>query len=351
MRTRIDDLDQRIVEALSERARVVIEVGEMKRSAGAGSYVPDRERGVLDRVVALNEGPLPDQTIIAIYRELMSGSLVLERPPRIAYLGPAGSFSHLAARRKFGSTVEYEALEHIAACFDEIERGRVDLAVVPVENSVGGGIVETLDAFASREVEVCAEINLGVHHCLLGNGPFNQIEIVYSKPEAFVQCRNWLGETGFSEKTHPVASTSKAAEMAATEPRAAAIGSTLAGDLYNLSVLAERIEDDPNNVTRFLVIGKESAKPTDDDKTFVYFSAADQPGSLVEVLDAFRQAGVNMTFIQSRPSRERRFDYVFFAELAGHSHNANVSAAITEATKHCHRLRVLGSFPRATGVS
>ncbi len=350
LRARIDHLDQRIVEALSERARVVIDIGETKRSAGTPSYVPDRERGVLDRVRKLNEGPLSDQTIAAIYRELMSGSLVLERPPRIAYLGPAGSFSHLAASRKFGSTVEYEALEHISACFDEIERGRVDLGVVPVENSVGGGIVDTLDAFTAREVAICAEINLGVHHHLLGNGPFDGVETVCSKPEAFVQCRKWLTETGLTNKTQPVASTSKAAEMAAGDPTIAAIGSKLAGDIFGLSVLADRIEDDPNNVTRFLVIGRESARPTGDDKTAIYFNASDRPGALVEVLDAFRRAGVNMTFIQSRPSRLRRFDYAFFADLVGHADSEDVGAAITEARAHCLDLKVLGTFPRAVEV-
>lgn len=312
--------------------------------------MPDRERAVLDLVRGLNEGPLSDRTIGAIYRELMSGSLALERPPRVAYLGPAGSFSHLAATRKFGASVDYEALGHIGACFDEIERDRVDLALVPVENSLGGGIVDTLNAFIGRAVHVCGEINLAVHHHLLGHGPLDRVERVYSKPEAFGQCQKWLTETGLIAKTQAVSSTSKAAEMAAEEPASAAIGSRLAGDLFGLRVVADRVEDDPNNVTRFVVIGKKAAKPTGDDKTAIYFHAADRPGSLVETLDAFRKGGINMSFIQSRPSRVRRFDYAFFVDLAGHVEDGPVATAIDDARTHCADLKVLGSFPRADEV-
>ncbi len=350
LRKRIDELDRRIVDLLNERANVVIEVGKTKRADGSATYVPERERSVLDRVTALNEGPLPNETVAAIYRELMSGSLKLERPPRIAYLGPPGSFSHLAAMRKFGASVEYEALEHIAACFDEIERGRADLALVPVENSVGGGIVDTLDAFMEREVTVCGEVNLAVRHFLLSIGTMDEIECIYSKPEVFAQCRRWLTQTGLTRKTQAVASTSKAAEMAASDPTSAAIASNLAADIYGLNILADRIEDDPNNVTRFLVISKTMSKPTGDDKTALYFLAADKPGALADVLDVFRKACVNMTFIQSRPSRSRRFDYAFFIDLVGHVETAEVSAAIAEARSHCAELKVLGSFSRASSV-
>lgn len=349
-RTRIDELDRRIVELLNERAKVVIEVGKTKSGTGAATYVPDREHEVLDRAVGFSEGPLPDQTIAAIYRELMSGSLALERPPRIAYLGPPGSFSHLAAERKFGASVAYEPLEHISACFDEIERGRVDLAIVPVENSLGGGVADTLDSFVNCEVKICAELNLAVHHYLLGAGPLDKIEKVYSKPEVFSQCQRWLLQTGFVTKTIPVTSSSKAAEMAAQDPTAAAIASTLAGRLFNLPELADRIQDDPNNVTRFLVLGKQPAKPTGDDKTAVYFNAADQPGALVAVLNTFREAGINLTFIQSRPSRTKRFDYAFFVDLTGHENEESVATAIKEARTHCTNLKVLGSFPSVTDV-
>lgn len=350
LRDRIDALDGRIVKLLNERAEVVIEIGQSKRASGGTTYVPDREREVLDRLAELNKGPLPQQTVVAIYRELMSGSFALERAPRIAYLGPAGSYSHLAATRKFGSSVEYEAVGHIAAVFDEVERDRVDLGLVPVENSTGGGVVDTLDSFASREVTICVEMNLAVHHHLLGRGAFEQIKAVYSKPEALGQCQRWLVETGLLTKAVPVASTSKAAEIAANDPTAAAIGSKLAGELYGLAVLSDRIEDDPNNITRFLVVSKTPAKPTGDDKTAIYFNAADKPGALAEVLEVFRKAGINMTFIESRPSRTKAFDYGFFIDLLGHIETPNVAQAIEAARKHCLRLKILGSFPRAVDV-
>lgn len=346
----MDALDERIVKLLNDRAALVRQIGQIKRDAGQPTYAADRERDVLDRVAGLNTGPMPQQTLAAIYRELMSGSLALERAPRIAYLGPAGSFSHLAAAKKFGSSVAYHALEHIPALFDEIERGRVDLALVPIENSGGGGIVDTLEALVDHQVTVGAEINLAVHHYLWGSGTLEQVQTVCSKPEVFTQCRRWLIETGLMARTQPVASTSKAAELAASDPTTAAIAGALAGELYKLRCLAERIEDDPNNTTRFLVLGGSPAKPSGDDKTAVYFCADDRPGALVEILDAFRQRGINLTFIQSRPSRERGFHYAFFVDLAGHVDTPEVAAALDAARAYCARFKILGSFPRATEV-
>lgn len=346
LRRGIDALDEEIVDQLNRRAELVVKIGQAKRQAGGAVFVPQRERQVLDRVRENNKGPLPDRTLTAIYRELMSGSFALERPPRIAYLGPAGSYSHLAATRKFGSSVEFEALDRIEAVFEEVERDRVDLGIVPIENSLGGGIVDSLDAFMQYKVSICAEINLAVHHHLLGRCSVEQIEKIYSKTEAFRQCHRWLAETGLYAKTVPVASTSKAAELAAAEPNAAAIGSSLAAELYDLPILRDRVEDDPDNVTRFLVIAKESAAPTGSDKTSLIFSGADQAGSLVEILDVWRQAGVNMTFIESRPARHRNWAYSFFVDLEGHAETESVGQAIEAARQHCAFLKVLGSFPK-----
>ncbi len=345
LRVKIDEVDEKIVSLLNERAEVVLKIGKTKSTDGTCTYVPNRESQVLERVSKINPGPLPDQTIRAIYRELMSGSFVLEQPPRIAYLGPPGSFSHLAARRKFGSTVEYEALQSITAVFDEVERGRVDLGLVPVENTTGGGVADTLDALVDRQVIVCGELNLGVHLHLLGNGPLGKIERVYSKVEAFAQCRQWLTETGLIDKSQAVTSTSKAAELASQESASAAIGSELAGEIYGLDRLADGIEDNPNNVTRFLVLSRTVAKPTGDDKTAVYFHAADRPGALVEVLAMFRQLGINMTFIQSRPARGKGFEYAFFVDVEGHRESKKLSEALEHAKQFCSNLKVLGSYP------
>ncbi|MCP4249441.1 MAG: prephenate dehydratase [bacterium] len=350
LRRRIDALDAEIVARLNERAGLVLQIGRGKARAGIPVYVPDRERAVLERIRGLNDGPLSDRTLTAIYHELMSGSFALERPPRIAFIGPRGSYSHLAATRRFGRSVEYEPLAHIRAIFDELDREHVDLGVVPVENSTGGGVVDTLDAFIRHNAKICAEINLAVHHHLLGNCPVEEVEKVYSKPEAFGQCQRWLMETGLWDQTIPVASTSKAAELAAAESKVAAIGSALAGELFGLPTLCDRIEDDPDNVTRFVVIARESAAATGRDKTAVVFSTADQPGALVRVLDLWRQAGINMTFIESRPSRQRNWDYCFFVELEGHLDSKPMADSLEQVRSYCAMLKVLGSFPRADEV-
>lgn len=350
LRGRIDEIDAQLVRLVNERARAAAEIGKLKRTAGDATYVPDRERAVLDKVMAANTGPLGDHTILAIYRELMSGSFTLERPPRVAYLGPPGSFSHLAARRKFGSSVEFEPLKHIAAVFDGIEREHVDLGLVPIENSLGGGVVDTLDAFGNRDVKICAEINLSVQHHLLANCTLENVEQIYSKPEVFAQCQRWLTETGHITNTIAVASTSKAAELARDEPNSAAIGSELASEIYGVRKICDRIEDDPGNVTRFLVVGRSSARPTGNDKTALLFVASHKPGSLVEVLDVLRQANINMTYIESRPSRAKKFEYCFFVDIVGHIDDPATAAAVEAVRQHCQMIRVLGSFPRADEV-
>lgn len=350
LRQRIDQIDEELIRLINERAQAAAEIGRIKRASGEPTYVPAREREVLDRAVSLNSGPLSDRTIRAIYRELMSGSFTLERPPRIAYLGPPGSFSHLAARRKFGASVEYEPLERIAAIFEEIEREHVDLGLAPIENSLGGGVVDTLDAFASSDAKICAEINISVQHHLLANCPLDEVQKVYSKPEVFVQCQRWLTETGLMSKTIAVASSSRAAEMAATEPGTAAVGSELAGEIYGLRKVCDRIEDDPGNVTRFVVIGREHARPTGNDKTALLFATAHQPGSLVEALDVLRKASINMTFIESRPSRRKKFDYCFFVDIEGHIETPATAQAVEAVRQHCSYLKVLGSFPRSDAV-
>ena len=347
LRKQIDALDEQIVELLNRRAQIVVEVGKIKAASGTPIYAPDREKAVLEKVRKANRGPLLDTTIAAIYRELMSGSFALEKPLRIAFLGPDGSYSHLAAMGKFGGSVEYMAVADIRGVFEAVTRSHADFGIVPVENSTEGGVIDTLDAMIETNVQVCAEINRRIHHNLLANCAIDDVERVYSKPEVFAQCQRWLSETGLSGKTIAVASTSKAVEMAARELGSAAIGSVLAADLYNVKIVCERIEDNPHNVTRFLVIGKEMAKPTGDDKTSILFITADKPGALVDVLNAFRNENINLTFIQSRPSKKRNWEYYFFADAKGHAQDENMRRALAEAAQHCLRLNVLGSYPEA----
>jgi chorismate mutase/prephenate dehydratase len=347
LRQEIDELDRQIVRLLNQRAEVVIRVGEAKHADGTAIYAPHRESAVLKRVAELNTGPMPQRTLQAIYREMMSGSFALEKPLRIGYLGPEGTFSHMAAQRKFGSSVEYRPLADIRAVFDEVSGGHCDVGIVPIENSSGGGVVDTLDCFVNTQLYICGEVILEVHHNLLANCRPKQIKAVASKPEIFAQCRDWLS-TGLQKvELIPVASSSRAAEMAAEKEFLAAIGSELAAELYDLRVVFANIEDNPNNLTRFFVVAKEPAKRTGNDKTAVMFSTPHRAGALVEVLNVFARNGINLTNIDSRPSRRRNWEYIFFIDAEGHFEDPNFAEALEEARNHCSDLQVLGSFPRA----
>jgi len=348
LRKKIDDLDLQIVQLLNERARIVVEIGKLKSKTAKPVYAPDREKQVFEKIAQANKGPLPDRCLAAIWRELMSGSFVLERPLRIGYLGPQGSFSHTAAMLKFGQSVEYEPVADITSIFDEVSKGHCDLGLAPIENTMGGGVIETLDALIDSDVKVCAEVLMAIHHNLLANCSLEEVEKIYSKPEVFSQCRSWLSTTFKDTQTVPVASTARAAQMAADEPNAAAIGSSVAAELYNLRIVCENIEDITNNVTRFLVIGREDAKPTGEDKTAILFSTAHKAGALADVLDVFKQYGINLTNIESRPSKKKQWEYYFFMDFFGHRTEKHVQDGLEEARKHCLQLSILGSFPRAT---
>ena len=348
LRQRIDELDGQIVKLLNERARVVVEIGSIKRTRGeAPIYAPDREQRVLQRIREANDGPLPDACLESIWRELMSGSFALERPLRIAYLGPAGSFSHLAASRQFGACVDYRTLESISAVFHDIEAGNADLGLVPIENTTGGGIHETLDSFLQSSVSICAEVLVPISHHLLTQAEPDQVRRLYSRPEVFEQCRQWLAEHFCQTERIATTSSARAAELAAVEPDAAAIGSELAAKVYDLPVRFSHIEDNPHNVTRFFVIGNQSSGPTGDDKTAVLFTTEHKPGALASVIEAFSRHGVNLTHIDKRPSRRVNWEYCFFIDCEGHTDDPAVTAAMEDARTHCIQLTVLGSFPRA----
>jgi len=346
-RERIDQIDKELVKLLNERAQVVIEIGKLKNKTGGQIYAPDREKEVLEKIKAVNQGPLPDRTLVAVWRELMSGSFALEKLLRIGYLGPEGSFSHNAAILKFGQSVEYEPLTDIRSIFAEVSKGHCDLGLVPIENTTGGGVIETLDAFTDSDVKICAEVLMAIHHNLMANCPLEIIEKIYSKPEVFAQCRNWLSATFKEANTIPVASTAKAAKMAAEEENAAAIGSAIAAELYGLKIVCENIEDITNNITRFLAISKEDCRRTGEDKTAILFSTAHKAGALADVLDVFKQHQINLTNIESRPSKKREWEYYFFMDFLGHRSDQNIIKALEEARKHCLQLSILGSFPKA----
>ena len=350
LRKQIDALDARIVELLNDRAKVVVEIGNIKKQNNSPIYAPDREKAVFQKLRSLNKGPLPDRCLEAVYRELMSGSFALEKPLRIGFLGPEGSFSHAASVRKFGSSVEYVPLTDIQGVFQEVVRGHADYGLVPVENSIGGGVVDTLDAFLSSSAKICAEVQITIHHNLLAKEPWEKITKICSKAQVFGQCRNWLAATAKDRAHVPVESTTAAAKMAREQPGVAAIGSKQAAELYGLQVLFENIEDNPDNVTRFFVIGREPARRSGDDKTAIMFTTAHKPGALAEVLDVFKENGINLTDIEKRPSKKVNWEYYFFIDAQAHADDAAMKKAIGEAKKHCLQLTVLGSYPRASEV-
>lgn len=351
LRAQIDGVDRALVAALSDRARLVQQIGRLKAGDGTPIYVPHRERQVIDKVLALNPGPLPDRALEAIYRELMSGSFRLERGLSIGFLGPRGSFSHLAATRHFGSSVDCAALGSIEEVFTAVAGARCDFGLVPYENSISGGVSDTLDAFQRHEVIICAETPIAVSHTLLARCLPTEIERIYSKPQIFGQCRRWLDRHLPDAIRVPTSSSAAAVEAVAEgKPGDAAIGSVLAAEIYGVDILHERIQDDPDNVTRFLVLGRSPSKPTGQDKTTLMFVTRNTPGALVDVLAVFRDAGLNLSHIEKRPSGRRNWEYTFFIDCEAHRDEAVLAAALDGARAHCLSLDVLGSYPRGQQV-
>ncbi len=347
LRRRIDEIDRRLVEILSERARIVVEIGKAKQASGTPIYAPHREAEVIAKAIAANTGPLSDRTIEAIYRELMSGSFSLELPLRVGFLGPPGSFSHIAAVRHFGSSIELADLQTIDGVLEEVEAGRCHYGLVPYENSIGGSIADTLDSLGERDVKICAEALIEVRQAFMANCAPQEVTRIYSKRQVFAQCRRWLGRTYPDAELVPMESSAAAVQLAAGEPNAAAIGSTLAGELYGVNVLFDGVEDKPNNVTRFLVVGRQDAEPTGDDKTTITFVTADRPGALVDVLSVLRDAQINLSHIDKRPSGRSNWEYTFFVDCQGHRSDPAMARALQEARRHCVSLKELGSYPRA----
>lgn len=365
IRVRINKLDADLVRTLNERSELVVDVGRLKRRQGLPVYTPHREVEVIERAIAMNKaegGTLPDKALEAIYRELMSGSFSLQQAMRIGFLGPLGSYSHVAAVKQFGSSVDFEDLHEISGVFTEVLRGHVNYGIVPIENSTGGGIVETLDAFRSGrgDLTIIAEVQIEIHHALLANCAPKEVKRIHSKPEVFSQCRYWLATQYPKAELIPAASSSRAAEIASEESKTAvsighvahtaAIGSELAGQIYGLNTLFSRIEDNPNNITRFVVISRQRAQRTGDDKTSMMFQTADKPGALVSVLQVFDRAGINLTHIDKRPSGRENWTYTFFIDAQGHRDDPGMSEAINEAAEHCQEMVVLGSYPRSRRI-
>lgn len=350
LRAKIDQLDQELVKLINQRATIALEIGKLKDSRGISAYAPAREDEVLARVAALSPGPLADRCVRAVFRELISGSRALEKDLRIAYLGPAYSYSHLAAIHRFGQSVELVPVSSIPAVFEEINQGHADFGIVPIENSTDGRVADTLDMFARLPARICGEVQLRIHHNLLGKCSRAEVEEVYSKPQVLSQCRNWLARHLPGARTIEVTSSSTAAQLARDKPGAAAIASLQAGVHYGLDVVAADIEDNRTNLTRFAVIGDETGPRTGNDKCALMFEVVHQPGALADAMNVFKKNRLNLTWIESFPIARPEGGYLFFVELEGHESDARVRRAIRALERKTVRLEVLGSYAKLAPV-
>ncbi len=347
IRRQIDEIDQELLGLLSRRADLVHEVGEVKKRDDLQIYAPEREEALLRRLVELNQGRLPEKSIRAIYREIMSAALALEDDLKIAYLGPEGTWTHQAAIKKFGNSVNYTAQTNFADVFDQVARRAADYGVVPIENSTEGAVSHTLDLFVDSPLHICSQILMRIEHGLMASIPREQIKTLYSHPQVFGQCRGWILKNFPKVDLVEVSSTTKAAQLAKehADQGAAALGGPLAATIYGLTLLEERIQDSSTNTTRFWVIGEKTCPPTGNDRTSILFAIQDKPGSLVSALQAFDHCQINLSKIESRPSKRKDWEYIFYVDLGGHCEDEKVSDALKELDNHCSMVKLLGSYP------
>jgi chorismate mutase / prephenate dehydratase len=346
-RKAIDKLDAQIVKLLNERTQHVLGIGEAKLKAGEEIYVPHRERAVLDRVCKLNAGPITDESLRAIYREVMSSALSLEKTLTIAYFGPEATFTHQAAIRKFGSSLNYSAQKTIADVFAEVGRHRADYGVVPVENSTEGVVTHTLDMFVDSDLKVVAQIVMRVQQCLMSKAAKDDIQKLFVHPQSLAQCRAWIQNHLPQVEIIETSSNARSAELAAKTKHSAALGGALAAQRYGLDVLEADIQDNSTNTTRFLVLGRKCSPPSGQDRTSIMFSIPHEVGALHTSLAPFRKYRLNMTKIESRPSKRKAWEYFFFVDCDGHYEDKRVANAIRDLQGHCTFVKVLGSYPNS----
>ncbi len=348
LRREIDALDTQIVELLGRRADVSRRVGALKHGDGGAVYTPSREAEIFDRLTRLSAGALRAHHLRAIYREILSASRDLQRPPRIAFLGPKATYGHQAALQRFGSAAEYVPAATNPGIVDEVERGAADFGVLPIENSTAGPVGESQDRLVDTELKVCDEITIPSRTVCSRAARSRRCETVYAHPQAADQCRRWIAQNLPGRHVVPVASNGLAAERASQERGAAAIAPRVASEVFGLDILAADIQDVSQNYTRFWVVGRRmSERPSGNDKTAVVFSIKDRVGALREVIQIFADAQINLSAIQSRPSKRKAWDYVFFIELSGHAAEPRVQDALRTAEQHAVFLKVLGAWPVA----
>jgi chorismate mutase/prephenate dehydratase len=348
LRAEIDRLDDEILSLLNRRAQAVIEVGKLKSERNLRFYVPEREVEILRRISGANPGPFPNDALKTIYREIISASLSLEKPLSVAFLGPKATFTQLACLKHFGESADYVPQINVSEVFDAVERGVADFGVVPIENSSEGIVSNTLDMFVDHNLLICGEILVEVAHDLLSvTGDLDHVRKVYSHPHAIAQCRGWLERNLRAVPVYDVESTARAAELAADDPSAAAIAGEAAAKIYGLKSIRKRIQDNTNNFTRFIIIGKIAPEVTGRDKTSILFASRDEVGALHLMLEPFAKHKVNLTKIESRPVKTKAWEYLFFLDMEGHISAGPVAAAVSELRARAQFLKILGSYPRA----
>ena len=354
IRTKIDGLDRQLVELINQRLTLAAEIGKIKRSAGGEIYVPEREDAVMRKVCASNEGPIKNEALRAIYREIMSAAIALEKPLLVAYLGPEASNTHAAAMKKFGASVDYHAMGTIEDIFTAVERGEADNAVIPIENSTEGSLREALDSFVESDLKIVGQVYMEIAHALISQSPLDKIERVYSKDQALAQCRHWLQRHLPQATLVEAPSTTRAVLIAKEDPRAAAVASETAAAHHGVPVMVRHIQDKADNTTRFFVLGRKPAGPVGGGKDVTSFlislgdEAAAHSGSLLKMLMPFGKRGINLSKIESRPSKKRPWDYYFFIDVTGHYEDRAMKAALGELTKFCPVVKWLGSYPSVT---
>ena len=352
IRARIDEIDASLHALINERARHAQQVGVSKHADGhtVDFYRPEREAEVLRAALKRNKGPLRDEEILRLFREIMSACLAQQEPLKVAFLGPEGTFTQQAVYKQFGHSVRALALSSIEEVFHEVEAGSADFGVVPIENSTEGTVTHTLDRFLVSPLNICGEVELRVQQFLMGRmKSLSDIERVCSHQQSLAQCRQWLAEFLPEAERVPVPSNAEGARRARDEHGTAAIGPQAAAEVYGLGILVAEIEDHPDNTTRFLVVGNKTFRPSGEDKTTLLVSAGktSAPGALYQLLEPLARAGISMTRIESRPSRRRKWDYVFFIDIEGHVEDPGMAGALAELKKRCSLFRVLGSYPRS----
>ncbi len=347
-RQNIDAIDDEILRLLNERAKHVMAVGEIKKKEGSPVWVPSREEAIYERLTNNNEGGLfPTSSIRPVFREIISASLSLEEVLRVGYFGIEGSFSNLAGIKHFGLSAQLIPAGTLPDVFEGVEKGRLKYGIIPIENSIEGVVNHTLDMLMESNVVIMGEIYVDISQNLLSrSGELSEIKGVYSHPHALAQCRSWLSKHLPNVHVYETESTSNAAERAKNDETIAAIGSELSEVVYNLKIVERNIEDNPNNHTRFLIIGKQPREVTGNDKTSVMFGVKHEPGSLCRVLEIFDRRGVNLTKLESRPSKRIAWEYLFYTDLDGHKDENPLKDAIEEVKKHVSIIKVLGSYPR-----